>query len=370
VFSRSSFGGTLGLARELYSSNFKYLPGYPGCSVSFRNGSGFDRSADVYYGYQVADRWTLRLNGGFHSVTSNMLTEEGTSINIDGVATPARIEHTIDATLNQLMVGPSIGYDILPGMSVTLGGNIRFLLSPSFSMKESLVEPVDRGVFVENGLRTRNEHTGVLPLANSVQTSVDLGARYLLPMNQRKTLSLVPSATFRLGATNIVKGLPWKENGIRGALSVEYRPEITEEPPTPVPPPPVVKPDTLPRLPRIFASVTSSGVTKGVEEHAALLRVEEIYETRLVPIVPYVFFDRNSSSLSDRYRQIRAEDREAFHTSSLMQSPTLDIYHDVLNILGSRLREYAAAHIIVTGCTDGDAENTTVAAARSQSVKD
>lgn len=351
--SSSSFGLSAGLTRDLFTSSFYEVPGCPQCSPIITNGSGLSTSIVANYRYHINSTTSLSLGVGYSLASGTMLRDEDTRINIDGVATPATIEHTVDVTLNRLMLQPTVGYQILPSVSLTAGLAAGYLLSPTFSSRERLVAPVGRGVF-DNGQRTRDEYSGALPEANKLQAAAQLGVSYQLPMNALHTVSLIPSLTGSIGLTNILRGVNWKENGMGASLAIDYRPMIQPESSKParrIPPPDTARP--VPELPALLASLTAMGVdSSGNEEGRVSLRIEELVEVTFAPMIPYVFFDRDAAHLPERYKQIRSDESARFSEEKLPGEDRLAFYHEVLNVIGSRLANHPSARITLVACAD------------------
>ena len=375
-YSHSSFGIRGGANLELLNSSFTEVPGCPQCSPVITKGTGLRGSVLGYYAYHPSNAVALSLGLGYSAVSATMSQDEATFLSIDGVSSPATINHSVDATLNRLALVPSVGYEILSHLSLNIGSELGYLLNPTFASRERLAQPSDRGFFMDTRTRTRDEYSGPLPNANRIQVALTVGLSYSLPMNTTKTLSLVPSISGSYGLTNLIPGVRWKENGMGASLAMEYRPTITPEPPQPLrkpsPPPDTVKP--VPAPPRLLASITASGLdSAGVEDNRVTLRIEELYETALVPLVPYVFFGPGSSTLPERYHQLTPEASAQFSESKLPGADRLALYGELLNTLGSRLVQHPEARITVVGCADPSmpaAEVMTLAERRAQTVKD
>lgn len=85
------------------------------------------------------------------------------------------------------------------------------------------------------------------------------------------------------------------------------------------------------------------------------LQIEEVKSREIFPLLNYVFFEKNSSELSKKYLKYTKENRNSF--SILQVLPTqMDVYYNILNILGERLQKYPDAKITLTGCNDDTEE--------------
>lgn len=106
-------------------------------------------------------------------------------------------------------------------------------------------------------------------------------------------------------------------------------------------------------------------------DSVARVTFEEFHSTQTVPLLNYVFFDKNSSSIPSRYNTRTASDTAGFDETDLSKEK-LATYHNILDIVGSRLQHNPKAAITLTGCTSGkDEDNATeLAKTRAQTVKD
>ncbi len=122
----------------------------------------------------------------------------------------------------------------------------------------------------------------------------------------------------------------------------------------PPPPPPPARPKS-----EITAKVKISGVGKdstGQEQelHEPQLRVEEFVRLESYPTLNYIFFDSGSSSIPSRYHLFSSgADASNFDPKSLSGRTSVDVYHDLLNIVGKRLRDKPSTKITITGSNDG-----------------
>lgn len=81
------------------------------------------------------------------------------------------------------------------------------------------------------------------------------------------------------------------------------------------------------------------------------ITVEEFFSTESFPILPYIFFDENSATLPQNLHQLKSEAISGFAISKNIRN-SLEMYADLLNILGKRLREFPKATLTITGCAN------------------
>ncbi len=85
------------------------------------------------------------------------------------------------------------------------------------------------------------------------------------------------------------------------------------------------------------------------------------------PVRNFVFFDEGSSSIPARYKTLSKEEASSFREEQLVQPEPKDltgrsqrqltVYHNVLNILGDRLRRHPSATLKLTGSSDQGGAN-------------
>jgi outer membrane protein OmpA-like peptidoglycan-associated protein len=101
------------------------------------------------------------------------------------------------------------------------------------------------------------------------------------------------------------------------------------------------------------------------------IKIEEIKSKEFYPLLNYIFFDKNSSDLSDRYSVINKNDCSLFEEKNLPPDQ-LCIYHNLLNILGKRLILNEDIKIKLVGCNDNNGNeknNLALSGLRAEFIK-
>ncbi|MFY7999344.1 MAG: OmpA family protein [Candidatus Kapaibacteriota bacterium] len=110
----------------------------------------------------------------------------------------------------------------------------------------------------------------------------------------------------------------------------------------------------------------------GVEVPVVQIRVDEFLSRQIHPLLNYVFFDDNSATIPQRYIQMTDVSVDSFRPERLFDRETLEVYYDVLNIIGYRLKNSTEA-ITITGCNANvgpEKGNKDLSTRRAQAVKD
>jgi len=89
---------------------------------------------------------------------------------------------------------------------------------------------------------------------------------------------------------------------------------------------------------------------------------------RYIPVLPTIFFDRESATIARRYRRLRPTDVERFSEKEL-EGDAEESYRDVLNVVGARLVRYPDATVTLTGSASVDEpDRPELSRARAESV--
>ncbi|MFZ1731042.1 MAG: OmpA family protein [Bacteroidota bacterium] len=191
-----------------------------------------------------------------------------------------------------------------------------------------------------------------------LRTAITGGIGYAFSL--RGEVEFSPEISYAYPLIDATTGYDWKISYMTAGASLTWRIMVEEKAPPPVaPPPPPAPPAPQPPVARI-------GTTTDAE-----IDITETFVTETFPLLPYVFFEKNSAELPGKYRTMRAENTAAF-TEAALPRKTLPIYYHFLDIMGKRLRGDPSIRITLVGSTDDkDAEqgNTALALARANAVK-
>ncbi len=137
----------------------------------------------------------------------------------------------------------------------------------------------------------------------------------------------------------------------------------------------ITRKDTLiiKKIYKLSGKITAVGVDNfGQEIPRPKFVVEEFVSNRLDPLLNYIFFDDNSSELPARYKKLNSNEIKDFEIEKLFYDSTLQIYYNILNIVGKRMLANPTAKITLIGCnSDQGAEkgNIELSRKRAEEVK-
>lgn len=108
-----------------------------------------------------------------------------------------------------------------------------------------------------------------------------------------------------------------------------------------------------------------------LEDHFKI-QVKRRTETSFSPLLNYVFFETNQSNLPIRYIQNTIRDKSEFTENGLKYQDVLTVYHQILDIVGYRMRKFANTSLTLRGCVsalNSELGDTTLALNRARTVQ-
>jgi outer membrane protein OmpA-like peptidoglycan-associated protein len=123
----------------------------------------------------------------------------------------------------------------------------------------------------------------------------------------------------------------------------------------------------------LAAGITAVSVDEnGEESKVTTIKLEKMLTTQTHPLLNYIFFDDNSAVLPDRYVKIKKGETDQLNESRFKAHSTIEVYYEVLNIIGKRMLDYTKAVISINGynCGEGaEKNNIQLSRQRAESVK-
>jgi outer membrane protein OmpA-like peptidoglycan-associated protein len=369
VFSQSSderrarVGAVLQGSLDLHSASFTRLPEIDNCCPGFTGGSGSGWSVGLSYNTPLASPWSLDVRAGYQHGSVDMVTRESRLITqIDGTAQTATIRHDMSLGVSRMSIEPLAIYAITPRLGLRMGLWGAYQLNGTYSQGEALEAP-SNAVF-DNGQKLRNQSEGTLTSLASMNLGLTVGLGTELPLNTDGSLLMSPELLFTFAPTNILQNTSWSAAMIRAGVVVSFSPEEEKDEISDMELFEVARTVTITPsetgLPLAVPAVSYSGLMEsGNLSDRKTVRIEEFASNRVRPLLPYVFFDAKSNSLSPRYRQLSQEQVETYSLENFYNLDAMVTYYQLLNVIGKRMQENPDASISITGCTDSkEAEAT------------
>lgn len=211
---------------------------------------------------------------------------------------------------------------------------------------------------IEDAVNQKN----VIPNYAKFLAAIKGGVGYDIPLNSPSTIWLTPEAFFSYPVTDYVQDPnPGSNNRelfpvtLSGGASLKF---ALAGPPAPPPPTPIA------------ATVSAHGVMPDGSLTADLVSPQQSNVTRQsIPLLPYIFFDDGSADIAARYNRSGST---GFNTQTdLAGKDALDANHDVLDVIGERLKDNPSMSITITGTNSNsgkERDDITLSKARAQAV--
>lgn len=370
---RTRYGLMFHLGLNSHSANFQKLPDVPNCCPGFESGTGTGLNIAGLMEFPLSEKLMLSTRLGYSSLNATLSTQEPLPVIINGQATTIFSEHSVAATLSNIGIEPLLGYRLFGEFSLHAGGRLGFTMQKKYDQKEMIL-PQYGGTFGD-GRRVNNDLNGDIPNASSIAASLLLGASYDLPLNAGRTFLLAPEVFYSLALTPVVSNWDWKANSLRFGIALKYSPKPAEK----VIEPPIKEAEPERKIvekERKYAISAEAKVVSVNEDNTETdvpnFVVEEFVSTQMTPLLNYVFFEENSAELPLRYKSLSAKETSKFQAEKLFEATTIDVYYNVLNIIGQRLRDNAGSSISLVGSNadiGSEKGNTTLSKNRAESVK-
>lgn len=419
---KSKFGIFGNVGYNMHSADFYKVPNCPSCSPGYRDGNGTGYAFGLAYELPFSRMFALELRLSYYDFSAKLTRDENQTILQKFAPVNAMIEHTFDATLSSIGLEPMAKYQVIDNLFINAGLHIGTMITKEFSQKEEIINPRGISFYDEKGEDTgspvRNEISGELQNTPSLYLAPLVGVSYRLPMNKQKTLLIEPELYYTLGVSKLVDNSlvsKWSANSLRFGLALKYSPKdvvpiidkfekfykidtvqiesdlITKN---------IIKPgiessqkdisesdnirlnlETISRTDtliiakqyKLSADVVAVGLDKdGKEIPNPIFKVEEFSMFRLEPLLNYVFFEHNSAEIPKNFITISQQSARSFMSNVLINNTTMDIYNNLLNIIGERMTKYSDAKIILIGFSSEIADekgNNQLSQSRAESVK-
>lgn len=387
------FRGGVSINPSLYvhSADFAGLPDIPTCGPAYSGASGFSGSLGLDFMYDIESmplffhsRIDIKGIPGNFSQTEEILID-------DPNANPSFQTATLGYALETSFY--SLGLSLLANYTIDdlifVGGGLRFglLMSPTFEQREQLLSP-SNAFFIPQNTRTRNEYSGIIPGFSGFETSLVLNAGYSFPMNKTNTMQLIPQLGYELPLLNVLSTSDsWKVHTLRFGLTIGFSYTTEDDVPIEIE---LNKPTNIPQIAITKPVKPKEKVTENLSSRLESplsvaifdkqgnkvenkLDVEKKVARNMFSMINYIFFDSGSVSIPERYKRISQEEQRKFSVDDMQADSALQLYHNMLNILGKRLQSSPQSTIILTGTNSNngiEAENLQMSQQRAEVVRD
>ncbi len=379
-----------GIMQSIHNTGFKDMPGYPTCCITERSGTGIGYDIGMLMRFPINSEMSFRLFGGVNSPSATISNEEkignqfirNPQFPFDSIARDITVAHSIDAMLTQIMLRPMFSYALPFGGDFSAGLGFSFVLNHTFNQKEELISP-ENAAFPD-GRGIRNESSGTIPEVSAFQTSISFGYSHDFPISQSSLLMpfieyhhpLQSLTSYDWNISKIQLGLALQfgilpSNDPKIMIDTIYRRDtmVTISPIATNNPTELINRNseyvkgsinndirvdtvliteryllTLFTPPGYEGSLSVFGLdAQGRATPNPIIKIEEWEQIETFPLLPYVYFESGSSDLGGTGQHLLLASQTALFKEDSLPSSTLDIYRDMLNILGSRAKQSSAS---------------------------
>ena len=289
--------------------------------VAFHEANGIRPFGSVFLEYRPAGVFGLMLNAGY----------DGRGSKFDGVIAPCDCPATLKTNMDYITVEPSLRLAVP-------SSKLYFFAGPRVAFNQ-------QKDFNYTQLRQPNTDAELSAMRSTVVTG-QIGMGYEFPLS-------VPTSATQVNLSPFISYHPYfgqdprdieslSISTVRAGVALKIgkarKSKVTETPPAEVP------------VREVAFSV------RGPLSQPVKLQVSET-----LPLRHSVFFDEGSSAVPNRYVLLTPDQASSFKEEQLQQEPTqitsgrsarqLNVYYNILNILGDRMRSNPAANISLSGAS-------------------
>jgi len=364
-----NYGIFFGLEYLRKEGDFRQFKSIPDSIPYIGSGIAITGNIGAYYNFKISRNIYLQSQVGIGFLPLRIDAERDFSMLFDTgrVSNEFLLNKKLSLELNQIIPFLSfcLNYTPIKHLSFNAGLTSAFHLS-----SPSQISYFDKKYFRDSIPRFKVD-TGYLPSGGKNKHPVSLtfvvGVNYEIPFSLANSFKLGLSPYFSFGFSNLTS--EFTSDLVAFGFRLNISPTKLTSKITPAKPPlpniidtlpaqnnqsPLVEEKTHPSLPQFNYNLDLINIYKGKYHFFhSVFWIKKNIENH-VPLLNYVFFDYGSSKLAERY--IRLDNSGDFNPDSLNYKNPLDVYWNILNIIGYRLQQNPEAKIRLIGCNSNIGE--------------
>lgn len=298
--------------------------------AAFHKGDGIKPYISLLTEYRPNKVWGGMLNVAFDNRGGKF----------DDVMAPCNCPATLSTNISNLAIEPSLRWaPFASAFYIFVGPTVGFNLTKAFAYTQE----------------KQTDKNGDLSEMRNVVISGQAGAGFDIPISARTSstqVTLSPFASFQTDFGHEPRSVEsWSFYTVRAGIAIKFgsakksAPVVTAPPFVPMPP----------------AIIPEKEVSFTVQAPKIVPANRNIKET--FPLRNSVFFDQGSTEIPNRYVKLNKADATSFKEEQLQRGQPenlnsgrsarqLAVYHNILNIIGDRLREDPQSTVLLTGSSD------------------
>ena len=218
------FGLNGGLNYNVHVADFKSLPNTPNCCPKFETSFLHGFNGGMFLDIPISEKWELGFSSNYINTPFEFSTIENIGntgiIGNNGSTVPEKVfaEYKLDGTVNSVSLETYITYYINKNFRLNFGVKPSYIVQNFFNQIEVITEP--QNVTFVGGDLFRNRYQGEeISEISKFQFGISLGASYIL--EQTKNWAIIPHLKYNHSFTNIATD-NWVVNGVDVGLSIRY----------------------------------------------------------------------------------------------------------------------------------------------------
>ena len=372
-----------------HEADFRQIGLSPDTIPALLSGTNPGFTLGLYYDYRLNRKLTLRLLGSYTYNNAFISGDLPNPTPFNGSDTGVLINYLLKANLSSVEFSPEIRMNFVGDFMLILGLSAGYRFSDNYNIREIIKTP---GINFPNGTNTQT--TNYTGQNVAFQAAISIGVGYSFYIDNYLQYKLTPDIKLVYGFAKLDDNFNTDITTMRIGVSLSYNPKpkylYKQEPKPEGSDVPLISgnnkssKDSAKIIMQIVAKDTSEKkkkadlalsvytVKNGVEQKTDNLQMNETISSNILPVLNYVFFDKNSSQIPDRYRQLTQDETSEFSVTKLHNLTTLEKYQNILNVIGYRMLKDTTAAITLTGCNSGEDEKNDqkLSLKRSNSIKD
>lgn len=307
---------------------------------TYSTGIGFGPAAYLLVEIPLGADWMLVPRVSYNNISTRFTDGD------PGTALPAGVSGTAsDLAVNlQSIGGDLLGKYSFSAFHVVFGGHVGGLISKTYAHGSS---------------SSAADSDTDLPGTSNLFAALGLGFGVDIPLNEQNTIWLTPEVFGAYPVTDLGDNSNLNIAPFRGSIALKFDVNPTE-------PPPPIKPTAA-----LEVGITVRGVLPNGELTNMPVVPQQTTRTRVsMTVLPHIFFENGKADIPARYSTAGAT---GFSIDQLAEANEFSANHEVLNIIGARMKQYPGTSITVTGCNTNaglERNNATLSRSRAMAVRD
>lgn len=402
LYSDDKFGLTIGGSYNRHLVNFSHLPEIPSCCPNYSSGEGYGIFGSIFYSLSISELFSINTEFGLQSSKSMFRFDEIKPVRVGNEVEDGIFAHSIDLGKNSIYLSTAAYLNLIENLRFGTGFWFAHSYSGTVVQKEQILKP--DGIIYENGRRIRDEYSGKIPDFIPFRLAFTLNIDYELPFSILSRFQLIPRFSYYYDMIPLIKYYNWSTHYINLSLSLYYKPEkispefhketiivvdtliqkdknlkdslfvvgktftniITSEKNNIIFTEEIIKrTDTLlvPEKTDLYAKIQTFAVYPDESRKKIFsIKVIENYVRSVVPLLSYIFFEHNSSEISEKYKN-----KEDYTEETDFIDPVL-LNRNIFSIIAQRIKENPQTKIKLFGFSDKTTEKSDCRIARDRAI--